>query len=85
VLARLPRGALIFGSGVDAYPDVFVRGEKAVAELALQVGPAELSIGEARQVAVLGRRVLRETGGVPPMELSARYYRLTEAEEKLID
>jgi len=83
VLERLPRGTLIFGSGVEAYPEVFVRGQVAAEELSLKVGAAALAQGSAKHVAVLGLRILREGGAVPPMELMPKYYRRTEAEEKL--
>ena len=82
VLSRLPHGTLIFGSGVEAYHNVLVHAEGSVHELSLQVGPIGLAEGEAKHAAILGLRMLREGGGVPPMQLAPKYYRRTEAEEK---
>lgn len=84
VLTHIPRETLIFGSGVEAYPEVFVRSERAC-ELCLRIGPLELAEGKARHVAALGLRILRQSGPVPPMELTARYYRRTQPEEKLTE
>jgi tRNA A37 threonylcarbamoyladenosine modification protein TsaB len=81
VAARIPAGALVFGSGVEAYAEVF-RGS-AEAPSAFRAAAPELDVGKAEHVARLGLRMLRERGPVPPMELVARYYRRTEAEEKL--
>jgi len=79
VAARIPRPALVFGSGVEAYPEVFRRPDAG-----LLVGPAELEQGRPLHVARLGLRLLREGRAVDPFRLTARYYRLTEAEEKAV-
>jgi len=79
VLARIPAGALVFGSGVKAYPEVF----EAARGARLRVGEDELAEGRAEHVARLGLARLREGKAAPPMQLLARYYRRTEAEEKL--
>ena len=79
VAARIPPGALIFGSGVEAYPEVFLREE-----LLLRQGPMALAEGEPENAARLGLRRLSEGKAVPPMELLVKYYRRTEAEEKVL-
>ena len=79
VAARIPPGALIFGSGVGAYPEVFLREE-----LLLRQGPLALAEGEPENVARLGLRKLRQGKAVTPIELLAKYYRRTEAEEKVL-
>ena len=81
VLARIPPGAFVFGSGVKAYPDVFdARGPDG--KRILRVGPEKLDEGRAEEVARLGLLRIRAGGAVPAMQLLARYYRQTEAEEK---
>ncbi len=79
VAARIPRPALVFGSGAEAYPEAFPCGPQA----GLLRGPQSLAEGRAEHVARVGLRILSEGGAVPPMELTARYYRVTEAEEKV--
>jgi len=71
----LPEGTLVFGSGVQAYEEVFAGGR-------FRLGGAELAIGRAEAVVQLGLRWLSAGGEVDPMELSPRYYRLTAPEEK---
>ncbi|MHC4789625.1 MAG: hypothetical protein ACYS8K_10560, partial [Planctomycetota bacterium] len=66
----------VFGSGVDAYPGAFRGGRFAV-------GEPDLWTGRAEAVARLGLERLEAELDVDPMELMPRYYRLTEAEEKL--
>lgn len=85
VAARIPGGAVVFGSGLDAYRDLFLREDCSSDEPPLRAGPAALAEGKARHVARLGLRSLCEGGGVSPMELMAKYHRRTEAEEKLLD
>ncbi len=74
--ARIPDGALIFGSGVDAYPDALGAGR-------FRVGDRALAVGRAEAVARLGLARVREGRDINPMALVPRYYRVTEAEEKL--
>jgi tRNA threonylcarbamoyladenosine biosynthesis protein TsaB len=77
VLAELiPHGAIVFGSGVRAYREVFQAGR-------FRVGGRELEIGRAEAVARLGMRRIRAGQEADPMKLVPQYYRLTEAEEKL--
>lgn len=72
----IPDGALVFGSGVRAYPELFDCERFRAAERALEVGRAEA-------VARLGRLRIRAGRDVDPMGLVPKYYRVTEAEEKL--
>ena len=83
IAERIPRGALVFGSGVDAYRAVFLGTGKSPQRRAFQEGPPCLAEAKARHVAALGARKLREGGGVSPMLLNSNYYRRTEAEERL--
>jgi tRNA threonylcarbamoyladenosine biosynthesis protein TsaB len=77
--AHLPEGTLVFGSGADAYPEVF--GPSASSRL--RTGAPELARSRAEHVAFLGARLLDEAEGTPPMELQPRYYRRTAAEDNL--
>ncbi len=83
VAARLPRPALVFGTGLEAYRDVFL--EAAQAGGALRPAPPWLGEGQAAHVARIGLRLIHEGKAVDPMQLVARYYRRTEAEEKMAD
>jgi len=74
--ARLPRDAIVFGSGVGAYPELFPATRFAV-------GPAALETGRAEATARLGRERIRAGAAADPLVLVPRYYRLTEAEEQL--
>ena len=78
VAERIPPGSLIFGSGVDAYADVFLSQQGR-----LRAGPCWLAEGKGEHAARLGLKALREGRAVPPMQLLAKYYRRTQAEEKL--
>lgn len=80
VAERIPSGALIFGSGARAYPDVFACDRP---DRPLTVGPDSMDEAQARHTARLGLRAFREGIDTDPMKLVARYYRRTEAEEKL--
>ena len=81
VADSIPPGTLIFGSGVHAYPDVFLGLEGG--RRGLRAGPDDLAVGRAEHTARLGLRALRAGQDVDPMTLVAKYYRRTEAEEKL--
>lgn len=70
----LPEGAVVFGTGVAAYPEAFRRDRFHVESPGLEVGHAET-------VARLGLERLRAGAGCDPMQLVPRYYRLTQAEE----
>ena len=72
----VPEGALVFGSGVRAYADVF-------APPRFRVGDESLMVGRAEVTARLGLRRIRAGLQVDPMKLMPRYYRPTEPEEKL--
>jgi len=72
----IPRGALVFGSGVRKYPASFPSDR-------FQVGPDELEEGRAEVVARLGLSRIRQGEDVSPMALVARYYRPTAPEEKM--
>jgi len=72
---RLPEGTLVFGTGVHKYPDVFGSDR-------FRQGPLELANGRAEEVARLGARLIAEHGGMSPMQLLPKYYRLTEVQEK---
>lgn len=74
--ARIPDGALVFGSGVRAYPEVFSVGR-------VRVGDEGLAVGRAEAVARLGLRRIRAGEEADPMRLVPHYYRVTEPEEKL--
>lgn len=74
--SALPDGALLFGAGVAAYPDVFACGR-------FELGDPALGMGRAEQAARLGLRLLAEGQRDDPMSLVARYYRPTQAEEKV--
>ena len=78
----LPPGTLIFGSGVRAYPQVFVDPQGSE-DGRFPVGQVELEAARAEAVAELGLRLIRAGQDVDPMKLAPRYYRLTEPEEKL--
>jgi tRNA threonylcarbamoyladenosine biosynthesis protein TsaB len=73
--SEIPEGALVFGSGVEAYPEVFKGGK-------FKNAGEEAARPKAHHVAFLGQRLLQRGGGVSPFELSARYYRPTAVEEK---
>ena len=83
VAQRIPAGALNFGSGLEAYRDVFLGTQAARQRAPFREGPSELAEGQATHVARLGIRKLREGGSMPPMMLKAKYYRPTQAEENL--
>lgn len=72
----IPAGALILGTGVRAYPEAFEAGR-------FEIGDEALETGRAEAVARLGLREVQAGRDVDPMVLVPRYYRLTEAEEKL--
>ena len=74
--ARLPEGAVVFGTGVEAYPGLFAATRFAV-------GPAAYETGRAEAVARLGRERILAGEAVDPTDLVPPYYRLTEAEERL--
>jgi len=73
---RLPTGAIVFGSGVRAYPQVFCAPR-------FRPGGEGLEVGRAEVVARLGRERIRAGLAVDPMRLVPRYYRPTAPEEKL--
>lgn len=75
VADQIPRGALIFGSGVEEYPDVFNEQD-------FSIGQQELEQGHAREVARLALPMLKSGQDVSPLELQPKYYRPTAAEEK---
>lgn len=77
--AHLPKGTLVFGSGADAYPELF--GPEASDRL--RTGRPALAETKAENVARLGARFLAEGKATPPMELQPRYYRRTAAEDNL--
>jgi tRNA threonylcarbamoyladenosine biosynthesis protein TsaB len=81
VASQIPDGALIFGSGVDAYPEVFRQGGEGAGRF--RVAPESLASGRARHTARLGLQLLREGADEDPLKLVARYYRRTEAEQKV--
>jgi len=72
----IPPGTLVFGTGVEAYPEVFGAGRFEVGDVALATGRAEV-------VARLGMRLLHEGHEDSPMDLVPQYYRPTQAEETL--
>ena len=74
--AAIPEGALVFGSGARAYLHEFASGR-------FELGAGSLEIGRAEAVALLGLRLIRAGVRADPMAVVPRYYRLTEAEEKL--
>jgi len=84
VAGLIPRPALVFGSGVEAYPDAFPPDPREAERRGLRLGEPSLAEGKAEHVARLGLRRLREGKGVSPMQLVARYYRRTAAEEKVL-
>ncbi len=72
----IPDGALVFGSGVRAHPEVF-------AATRLRAGPERLGTARAEEVVRLGLERLGAGRDVEPMQLMPRYHRLTSPEEKL--
>jgi tRNA threonylcarbamoyladenosine biosynthesis protein TsaB len=72
---RLPDGAAVFGSGVDAYPARFPSSR-------FTVGPTAYGTGRAESVARLGRERILAGEADDPAALLPKYYRLTEAEER---
>jgi tRNA threonylcarbamoyladenosine biosynthesis protein TsaB len=76
VAARIPEGALVYGSGVAAWPDVFRAPRFCVGD-----EEAALSI-HAGQVLTLGLRRAEAEDLDDPMTLVPRYYRRTAAEEQ---
>ena len=74
--AAVPDGALVFGTGVRAYPKAFATGRLVQGDRALERGRAEA-------VARLGLERIRAGLAVDPLELLPQYYRVTEAEERL--
>jgi tRNA threonylcarbamoyladenosine biosynthesis protein TsaB len=74
--AKVPEAALVFGSGVRAYPEAFAAGS-------FRVGDRSLEVGRAEMTARLGLRRMRAGQTADPMRFVPLYYRLTEAEEKL--
>jgi len=72
----IPEGATVFGTGVEAYPDVFASGR-------FEVGDPSLGIGRAEKAAEVGRKLLLAGRESDPMTLVPQYYRPTEAEERL--
>ena len=85
VAESIPGGTLVFGSGVEAYPEIFLRRAPDGSQAACpwQRGPDRLAEGRAEHTARLGLRALREGLQADPLTLVAKYYRRTEAEEKL--
>lgn len=73
----IPPGALVFGSGILAYPEVFQAGAR------FRMGKPELAVGRAKVVARLGAERFHAGTDVDPMELVPRYHRPTAPEEKL--
>jgi len=74
--ARIPDGAVVFGSGMRAYPAAFPASR-------FHAGDEGLEVGRAEAVARLGLALIRTGKTVDPMRFVPLYYRLTEAEEKL--
>jgi tRNA threonylcarbamoyladenosine biosynthesis protein TsaB len=72
----LPDGAVVFGTGVDAYPDHFLCPR-------FRQAPAEATTGRATAVARLGAHRIADGVSTDPMALVPLYYRLTAPEEKL--
>ncbi len=73
----IPAGAVVFGSGVRAYPEVFLE------EGRFRAGGPGLDVARAETVARLGMERLRAGRDVDPMQLVPRYHRPTAPEEKL--
>lgn len=73
--ARIPEGALVYGTGVTAWPDVFSPPR-------FRVGSEELARINALQVLTLGLRRAASGDLGDPMALVPRYYRRTAAEER---
>ncbi len=73
---RIPEGGLVFGTGVRAYAEVFAGGR-------FRVGEPSLEVGRAEEAARLGLMHIEAGQDVDPVQLVPRYYRVTEAEEKL--
>ncbi len=74
---RLPAGAMVFGSGVDSYPEIF-----GVSRFSLPPENTDYSRPCAEAVVKLGIARTNKGRSIPPMELIPRYYRLTEVEER---
>jgi tRNA threonylcarbamoyladenosine biosynthesis protein TsaB len=74
--AKVPEGAIVFGSGARAYPEAFLCGR-------FRAGDESLEAGRAEAVARLGLRRIRGGKTADPMRFVPLYYRMTEAEEKL--
>lgn len=72
----IPQGAVVFGSGVQSYPEAFTPDR-------FRIGPPELDLPRAEAVCRLGQRKFQTEGPADPMKLVPRYYRLTAPEEKL--
>jgi tRNA threonylcarbamoyladenosine biosynthesis protein TsaB len=72
----IPPGACVFGTGVEAYPEVFAADRFEVCDPAFGTGRAEV-------VARVGLRMLNQGHRDDPMTLVPQYYRLTQAEERL--
>ncbi len=85
VAEGIPGGTLVFGSGVEAYPEVFLRRapDDLQAACPWRRGPDRLAEGRAEHTARRGLRALRGGVQADPLTLVAKYYRRTEAEEKL--
>lgn len=75
IAEKIPRDALIFGSGVGKYPDVFNEQD-------FTIGPDALEQGHAREVARLAAPLLDSGADVSPIDLLPKYHRPTAAEEK---
>jgi len=73
---RIPEGALVFGTGVRAYPDVFAGNR-------FRIGARALEVGRAEEVARLGALRISAGRNVDPLQLVPHYHRITEAEEKI--
>ncbi|MFP4027667.1 MAG: tRNA (adenosine(37)-N6)-threonylcarbamoyltransferase complex dimerization subunit type 1 TsaB [Candidatus Brocadiia bacterium] len=75
---KIPEGTLVFGSGVEAYPQVF-----AVPRFI--PGPPEYAEGRGECAAVLAQEMAEKGLDIEPMELNPRYYRPTQVEESVQD
>jgi len=72
----IPEGALVFGSGVRAYPTQFSAPP-------FRIGDQSLELARAQAAAWVGWHALRSGGEQDSMALAPQYYRVTAPEEKL--
>ncbi len=77
---KLPDDVMVFGSGVEAYPNVFSTSRFRQPEV---TAPATSLRPKAENVAMLGRYYARAGQCVSPFSLIPRYYRLTAVEERV--